>query len=57
MEDQDEKDSAQKSRKGKTAKSKKWIHAKKAEASRAKNLSQSELFLIINARKAFTKLR
>ncbi len=40
------------------AKSKKWICAKKAEASRAKNLkSQSGLFLITNARRTFTGLR
>ncbi len=47
VEDQDEKEPAQKSHKGqKIAKSKKWIRAKKAETSRAKNLGQSELFLI-----------
>ncbi len=41
MEDQGEKKPAQKSRNGqKTAKSKKWIRAEKAEASRAKNLGQ-----------------
>ncbi len=58
MEDQGEKERAQKSRKGqKTAKSKKWIWAKKAEASRAKNLGQSGLFLTANARRAFTELR
>ena len=38
-------------------KSKKWIHAKKAETSKVKNLGQSNTFLIANARKAFTKLR
>ncbi len=54
---------AQKSRKGqlksqKTAKSKKWIQAEKLEAFRAKNLSsQSRLFLIAEARKAFTQLK
>ena len=61
MEAQDEKKPAQKSCKGqksqKTAKSKKWIWAKKAEASKAKNLGQSGLFFTANARKAFTKLR
>ncbi len=58
MEDQGEKEPAQKSRKGqKTAKSKKWIRVEKAEASRAKNLGQSGLFLTFKARKAFTKLR
>ncbi len=42
----------------KTAKSKKWIRAKKAEASRAKNLGiQSGLFFTSGARKAFTELR
>ena len=39
------------------AKSKKWIRAKKAEASRAKNLSQSETFLTTNTRRTFIKLR
>ena len=61
MEAQGEKKPAQKSRKDqksqKMAKFKKWIWAKKLEASRAKNLSQSRLFLIDNARRAFTKLR
>ncbi len=39
------------------AKSKKWIRAKKIEASKAKNLvSQSGLFLISRAKKTFTKL-
>ncbi len=61
MEDQGEKESAQKSRKSqkdqKTAKSKKWIRAEKVEASRAKNLDQSGSFLTPEARKAFTKLR
>ncbi len=61
MEDQGEKEPAQKSPKGqkgqKTAKSKKWICAEKAEASRAKNLGQSRLFLTADARRAFTKLR
>ena len=38
-------------------KSKKWICAKKAEASKAKNLGQSGTFLTANARWAFTKLR
>ncbi len=61
MEDQGEKEPAQKSRKGqkgqKTAKSKKWIYAKKAETSRAKNLGQSGSFLTADAKRAFTKLR
>ena len=62
VEDQDEKEPAQKSHKGqkgqKTAKSKKWIHIEKAEAFRARNLSsQSGVFFIIDARRAFTKLR
>ena len=61
VEDQDEKKPIQKSRKGqkgqKTVKSKKWICAKKAEASRAKNLGQSNMFFIANARKTFIKLR
>ncbi len=58
VEDLDEKEPEQKSRKGqKTAKSKKWIWAKKAEASEAKNLGQSGLFLTTDARRAFTKLR
>ena len=39
------------------AKSKKWIQAKKAEASRAKNLGQLRMFLTANAKKAFIKLR
>ena len=62
MEDQGKKELAQKSHKSqkgqKTAKSKKWIRAKKAEASRAKNFSsQLGVFLTIDARKPFTKLR
>ncbi len=61
MEDQGEKEPAQKSCKGqkgqKMAKSKKWICAKKADASRAKNLGQSGLFLTFEAKKAFTELR
>ncbi len=58
MEDQGEKEPAQKCRKDpKTAKSKKWIRTKKAEASRTKNLGQSGLFLNADARKAFTKLK
>ncbi len=58
MEDQGEKEPAQKSRKDqKTAKSKKWIRAKKAEASKAKNLGQLGSFFTVNARKAFTELR
>ncbi len=58
VENQDEKEPRQKSCKGqKTAKSKKQIRAEKAEASRAKNLGQSGLFLTIDARKTFTKLR
>ncbi len=36
--------------------SKKWIRVKKADISKAKNLGQSGLFLIANARRAFTKL-
>ncbi len=39
------------------AKPKKLIHAKKAEASRAKNLGQSGTFLTIDTRRAFTELR
>ncbi len=40
------------------AKSKKWIQAKKSKVFRAKNLnSQSGLFLIPRAKKAFTELR
>ncbi len=61
MENQGEKELAQKSHKGqkgqKTAKSKKWIRAKKAKASRAKNLGQSGLFFTTNARRTFTELR
>ncbi len=58
MEDQGEKEPVQKGRKSqKTAKSKKWIRAKKVEASRAKNLGQLGLFLTSEARKAFIKLR
>ncbi len=58
MEDQDKRELALKSCKGqKTAKSKKWIRAEKAEAFRAKNLGQSGSFLTADARKAFTKLR
>ncbi len=63
MENQDEKELAQKSCKGqpkgqKTPKSKKWIRAEKSEASRAKNLSsQSKSFLTSEARKTFSKLR
>ncbi len=62
MEDQGEKEPAQKSRKGqkgqKTAKSKKWIWAEKSEASRAKNLSsQSGLFFTNDARRAFIELK
>ncbi len=57
VENQDEKEPAQKSCK-KTAKSKKWIRAEKAEAFRAKNLnSQSGFFFTSEARKSFTKLR
>ncbi len=60
VEDQGQKKPAQKSHKGqkdqKTAKSKKWIHAKKSKSSQAKNLcSQSGLFLTSEAKKAFTK--
>ncbi len=61
MEDQGEKEPTQKSHKSqkgqKTVKSKKWIRDEKAEASKAKNLDQSGLFLTFEARKAFTKLR
>ncbi len=58
MEDQGEKEPAQKSCKDpKTAKSKKWIRAEKAEASRAKNLGQSGLFFTADARRAFAELR
>ncbi len=61
VEDQGVKEPVQKSRKGqkgpKTAKSKKWIRAEKAEASRVKNLGQSGSFLTSKARKAFTELR
>ncbi len=40
------------------AKSKKWIQAKKVEASRAKNLGiQSKIFFTFGAKKTFTKLR
>ncbi len=62
MENWDEKEPVQKSRKSqpkghKTAKSKKRIRAKKPEAFRAKNFSsQLRSFLISEARKAFTKL-
>ncbi len=58
MEDQGEKELAQKSRKGqKRTKSKKWIRAKKAKAFRAKNLGQSGSFLTADVRRAFTELR
>ena len=59
VKDQNEKEPTQKSRKGqKMAKSKKWIHAKKTETSRARNLnSQLEVFLITDAKRAFIKLR
>ena len=58
IENWDEKKPTQKNCKSqRTTKSKKWIWAKKAEASRAKNLVQSGMFFITNARKAFTKLR
>ncbi len=61
MEDQGEKKPAQKSLEGqkgqKMAKSKKWIYAKKTEASRAENLGQSGSFLTTDARRAFTKLK
>ena len=39
------------------AKSKKWIRAKKTEISKAKNLGQSSIFFITNAKKAFIKLK
>ncbi len=58
VEDQDEKEPPKKSRKGqKMAKSKKRICAKKAEASRAKNLGQSGSFLTADTRRAFSELR
>ncbi len=61
VENWDKKELVQKSRKDqkgqKTAKSKKWICAEKAEAFRAKNLGQLGSFLTIDARKAFTELR
>ena len=38
------------------AKSKKWIHTKKAKTSRAKNFSQLDILLTINARIVFIKL-
>ncbi len=58
VEDQGEKEPAQKSHKDlKMAKSKKWIRAKKAEASKAKNLGHSGSFLTADAKRAFTKLR
>ena len=57
VENWDKKEPIQKSRKSqRTAKSKKSIRAKKAEASRAKNLGQSNTFLTADARKTFTKL-
>ncbi len=61
MEDQGEKEPAQKSRKGhkgqQMAKSKKWICAEKTKVSRAKNSDQSGLFLTVDTRRAFIKLR
>ncbi len=59
MENWDEKEPAQKSRKGqKMAKSKKWIRAEKLEAFWVKNLSShSGSFFTSETRKAFTKLR
>ncbi len=58
VENQDEKELVQKSRKGqKTAKSKKWIRAEKVEASRTKNLGQLGTFLTTDTRRAFTELR
>ncbi len=61
MADQGEKEPAQKSYKSqkgqKTAKSKKWICAIKAQASRAKNFGQSGSFLITDTMMACTKLR
>ena len=58
-ENQGEKEPVQKSCKGqKTAKSKKWIRAKKAEAFRARNFnSQSGAFLTIDIKRAITKLK
>ncbi len=41
----------------KTAKFKKWIWAKKVEASKTKNSDQSEILFIFGAMKVFTKLR
>ncbi len=61
VKDQGEKEPEHKSRKGqkgqKTAKLKKWIQAKKVEASKAKNFGQSGSFLTADTRRAFTKLR
>ena len=58
VENWSKKEPVQKSRKGqKTAKSKKWIRAKKTEASKAKNLGQLDTSLIADTRRAFTKLR
>ena len=39
------------------AKSKKWIYVKEAEVFKAKNLGQSGMFFIANARRIFIKLR
>ena len=61
--DKNEKERAQKSYKSqpksqKTAKSKKWIQAKKVKVFRAKNFrNQSRSFLILEPKKVFTKLR
>ncbi len=61
VEDQGEKKPAQKSHKGqkgqKTAKSKKWIYVKKAEAFKAKNFGQPGTFFTADTKKAFTKLK
>ena len=58
VENGDEKELTQKSRKSHMAKSKKWIQVEKSEAAKAKNLnSQSVLFLTPKAKKAFIKLR
>ena len=57
--DWNEKELIQKDRESQqTVKSKKWIQAKKIEASRAKNLNnQSRAFFTLRARKTFTKLK
>ena len=58
VKDQSKKEPIQKSCKSqKTAKSKKWIRAEKAEASKVKNLNQLDTFLTADARRTFIKLR